>query len=123
MKVPFSDRYWHQYIYEYSGRRISIMAAERGKGSVNARIDLFRKLLWEERVFISNTNCPWTINMCRSIKRGRTVVGGIAKGDIHKHVFDAATYGLASECYEEVRRQVHMNTRRMKPSSLVSIPL
>lgn len=116
MKVPFSDRYWHQHIFQASGGKISLMAAERGKGSVKARIDLFRKLLFEQRIFFSRTNCPQSINMCKSLKAGKSMVAPIQKGSPHKHIFDAITYGVASELYDELNREIMMNLRKMRHS-------
>lgn len=126
MKVPFSDRYWHQHIFQASGGRIALMAAERGKGSVKARIDLFRKLLYEDRIFISRTRCPNTIQMCKSLKRGTSQVAPIQKGSPHKHVFDSLTYAVASELYDELNREIMLNIRSRKQEAegtLVSIGL
>lgn len=116
MRVPFSDRYWHQHIFQASAGKISLMAAERGKGSVRARIDLFRKLLYEDRIFFSRSKCPQTINMCKSIKRGTSQLAPIQKGSPHKHIFDALTYGVASELYDELNREIMMNIRAMRKS-------
>jgi hypothetical protein len=130
MKVPFSDRFWHQHIYAASGGKITLMAAERGKGSVQARIDLFRKLLYENRIFFSKTNCPSIIEMCKSIKKGTRVGELIARGSQHKHAFDAATYAIASELYDELSTEswdIMRNLRKMKQgkneASLVTVPL
>jgi hypothetical protein len=129
MKVPFSDRYWHQHIFQASGGKVALMAAERGKGSVRARIDLFRKLLYEERIFFSRTKCPATITMCKSIKRGTSQLAPIQKGSQHKHIFDALTYAIASELYDELNREIMANVRAMRTQgqkeegSLVTISL
>lgn len=109
MKVPFTDKMWHEEIMRVSGGLIRMQAADRGKGSVNARIDLFRKLLYDERIFINKNYCPVTIEMCKSIKGGKTQAGGIAKGSVHKHPFDATTYGLASECAHETQKSNLLN--------------
>lgn len=124
MKVPWSEKYWHQHIFQSSGGRITLMAADRGKGSVNQRIDLFRKLLYEERYFINRNFCPQTIQMCKSIRKGATSAGGIAKGSPHKHIFDAITYALASECYDEMAQSVRLMLRgKRDESTIVTIPM
>jgi len=124
MKVAFSDRYWHQHILEASGGRIAMVAAARGKGSVQQRIDLMRKLLFQERYFLSNDKCPQTNEMFKSLKKGTTAVGGIARGSVHKHVFDALTYALASECYDELETVNLNNLQRERiPTSLHTVSL
>jgi len=114
MKVPFSDRYWHQHIFQASGGKISLMAAERGKGSVKARIDLFRKLLYEDRIFFSKRFCQNCIQMCKSIKRDRNFEEKIQKGSIHKHAFDAVTYPIASELFDELNREIMLKIRNLR---------
>lgn len=125
MRVPFSDRYWHQHIFSASGGKISLMAAERGKGSVRARIDLFRKLLYENRLFISNRFCPKTIAMCKGIKKGHREGELIQKGNVHKHAFDSLTYAVSMELFDEMSQEVIFQLREMrgqkKGSSVVAV--
>ena len=130
MKVPFSDRFWHQLIFASSNGKISLMAAERGKGSVQVRIDLFRKLLYQGRIFFSKTNCPSTIEMCKSLKHGTRIGELIARGSPHKHIFDACTYAICSELYDELSTEswdIMRNVRKLKregrSGSLVTVPL
>jgi hypothetical protein len=130
MKVAFSDRYWHQWIYAASNGKISLQAAERGKGSVQARIELFRKLLYDGRIFFSKTNCPSVIEMCGSIKRGKRVGELIARGSIHKHAFDCVTYAISSELFDEMQSEswtLMANLRKMqrkgKDEGMVLVPL
>lgn len=101
MRVPFVDRLWATEIMIASGNRLPFVAAARGKGSIQVRIDLLRRLLYEERIFIS-AQCTNIIAMIKSIKRGTTAAGGIQRGSVHKHAFDALTYLLASECADEL---------------------
>lgn len=133
-----SNRYYHQIIYDASVMAIEdgtvsitqpiiLQAADRGPGSVEQRIDLWKRLLFDERVFFSAEKTPKLIQMNKSIKRSKTLSHGIQKGSPHKHVFDAASYLAASECYDELARQVMMNMRRLRrrdhESSLVSVPV
>lgn len=116
MKVPFSDRYWHQHIYDASGGMISLIAAERGKGSVAAGVDLVRKLLFEERLWIS-ARCVQSIDMFRSIRRGTSTISVIQKGSPFKHVLDAIRYWLQSECYDEMHRTNILNIKKTRVES------
>jgi hypothetical protein len=113
-KVPFLDRLWATEIMIASGNRVPFLAAARGKGSVQVRIDLLRRLLFEERLFICQSKCPNVIDMIKSIRRGTTAAGGIQRGSKWKHVFDALTYWLASECADELVTTLMNNLR--KPS-------
>lgn len=130
MRVPFSDRFWHQHIYQASGGKISLQAAERGKGTVNARIEIFRKLLYDGRLFFSKTNCPNAIEMCQSLKRGKRIGELIARGSVHKHIFDAITYAISAELFDEMASEswtLMANLRRKKMDkntpSFVNVPL
>jgi hypothetical protein len=121
MRVPFSDRYWHQHLHEASGGKITLMAADRPP--IAHRVDLFRKLLFEERLFFSAAKCPYSIEMCKSIRRGKSAVSVVERTCKEKHILDALTYALASECYDEMARSVRMNIRRRSENELVSCPL
>lgn len=129
MRIPFSQNFWHQEIRYLSGGKIAVQAAERGKGSVGMRIDLFRKLLFEDRVFFNNNFCEKTIEMVKGIRKGTTVAGGIQRGTPHKHPFDSLTYALASECTDELSQSIMQQIRNMKKqggddsSSLVSVKI
>lgn len=126
-KVPFTEKMWHGVVYELSRGLINFQAADRGKGSVNQRIDLFDRLLFENRVFFNRNFCPETIAMVKGIKKGKTAVGGIARGSPHKHAFDGVTYPIASECADELAKSIIQQIRQLRQekneSSLVSIPL
>lgn len=122
MKDPVSNRYHHQIVYEASpddtpGGRIELIAAARGRNSIQQRVDLWRKLLWEERAYLSRAFCPNLIDMCKSIKKGKTTLAPIEKGSRWKHVFDAATYLAASECYDEMMAMVMQLVKRRSETS------
>lgn len=125
MKEPRELKYYHQIIYEASGGEILLRAADRGAGTIRKRVALFRKLLFENRVFFNNARCPMGIEMCRAMRRGPTETQVIAKGSKFKHIFDAITYAIASESYEEMEDMVwnslKVKTNRDEPT-LVSIP-
>jgi hypothetical protein len=107
LRDPRFNLYHHQIVYQASpedtpGGRIQLIAAARGRDSVQQRVDLMRKVLWEERIFFSNTLCPATIEMLKSIRRGRSQLHTIEKGNPHKHIFDAIMYCVASESSGEM---------------------
>ena len=129
MRDPISNRYHHQIVYDACpedtpGGRIHLLAAARGKFSVQQRVDLMRKLLWEERIFFSNTYTPATIEMLKSIRRGKSSISPIERGSRHKHIFDAAMYPVASECYDEISQQIMQTMRKTSGASgFVSVPM
>lgn len=129
MRDAASNRYHHQIVYDASpedtpGGRIVLRAAARGKQSVQQRVDLMRKLLWEERIFFSATHTPGAIEMLKSIKRGKSALAPIERGNKHKHIFDAIMYAVASECYDEIAQQILATMRKNKSASgVVSISL
>jgi len=113
MKVPFAgDLYWHNFIYDLSGGKIVCMAAERGRGSVATRVDLFRKILWEDRIRISANKCPHGIQMIKSIRRGKTLGAVIDRASQWKHSFDSVSYPITSECCDELKKSVIVNYKK-----------
>jgi hypothetical protein len=121
VKIPFTDNFWHQSIHAASGGKIVLMAAERGRGSVAAGIDLLRKLLFERRILFSGTRCPHVINMLKSIKKGKTAASPVSAGSIWKHSLDGLRYGLVSELYDDMFTEVRGIMRKESGSSLVSV--
>jgi len=114
MKDIGSGKYYQQIIYEISQGEIELMGAEKKPGSLRAGIDLLRRLLWEERIWINNATCPVTIAAFKGIKRGKSDMAVIQKGTPHKHPIDAFRYLVQSECYDELERAVFLNFRKRK---------
>jgi hypothetical protein len=124
VKEPMGNRYLHQIIFDESpidtpGGPITLIAAERGKGSVAQKVELLRQLLFQRRIFFSRYKAPICIQMLKSIKRGRTALSVIDTASQYKHVFDALMYAIASECYDEIARMVA--TKRFKEDSYVPV--
>lgn len=129
MVSPESKKYFHQIIFEASvqllqegyddekGVRkpftiaapIILEAAPRGPGSVQQRVDLWSKLLFDERAYFSAEKCPFLINAIKSLKKGTNSVQVIQKGSKHKHSFDSASYLACSELQDELTRAVISN--------------
>lgn len=145
MKSPESDKYFHQIIYEASARYLKdgyygedgeyhefhigapilLETAPRGPGSVQQRIDLFQKLMFDERVWFSADKCPMLIQAIKSVKKGTNSVQVIQKGTPHKHSIDSATYLACAELRDELARAVIRNlvaTRKKSEGTLVSVP-
>lgn len=128
MKSPDSEKYFHQIIYEASAMAIErgdviitapiiLEAAARGPGSVQNRVDLFQKLLYDERAFFSAEKCPELIAAIKGLKRGTNSVQVIAKGSKHKHVWDAASYLASSELHSEMTKAVIRNVLNQRKAS------
>lgn len=100
-----SERYDHEIVYTASRGRIMLRAAEKGKNSVKARINLARRLLFYNRLVTSAT-CPAIANMFRGLKKGATLTQIIERNNRHKHIFDALTYAVASELPLEIETQL-----------------
>lgn len=96
-KEPIANRYHHEEVAEATGDAIILQGAEKAAGSVQVRIDILKKLLFEKRFYVSRHKCPQVIEMLQSIKPSRNGLQPIAKGSRYKHVFDAITYVLISE--------------------------
>lgn len=124
MREPTHSKFFHQLIFEASNGMINLMAADRGPGTVGQRVDLYRKLLFDDRLFFSRERCPWLIQSVKSLKRGTSEVAVIAKGQRWKHAWDASSYMVSSECYDELQKSVLMSLRKVKSgSTLVSVPV
>lgn len=125
MSEPLGGRYQHQLVAESSGGKIRLMAAMEGRRNnetVRQRIDLFRKLLFQGRTFFSAAKTPRAIEMCKGLKKGRGAFSTIQKDSKHKHVFDAGTYYIATECFEELNRNLLMGwEREHQPSGVVAV--
>lgn len=126
MKEPRGNRYYYQLIHAASGGEITLTAADRGPGSVRQRVDLWKRLLFENRLYFSADRCPQMIVMNKTIKRGVGEFATIQKQSSHKHVFDCASYPVASECYDEIEQAaitiLRQNRRDAAPDGLVSVP-
>lgn len=132
-----SSRFYHQIIFDESvlvmqrgeikvTAPIVLEAAPKGPGSVAHRIDLWRKFLFDERVFFSADRTPKLIQMNKSIKRGTSQLQLIAKGSRWKHVFDAASYLASGEFSEDLNRACIMNmikVRKKDASRVVTVDL
>lgn len=93
--------YHHQLIRQMTEGKIILQAADRSPGSIRQRVDITKKLLFEDRLFISRSRCPRLIESFQGLPPGKA--GAAIKKDSHfKHAFDACSYALVSEVYDEI---------------------
>ena len=91
----------HLIVLRTSDGKIQLRAAPKFPGSVRKRVDLTRRLLHENRLWVS-ANCKGTIDMFRLLRKGKAQTDFIADGSPHKHPFDSLSYPLISELVDEV---------------------
>lgn len=124
-----SARFWEQKFQEtaneaYRIRRIALRGAERGAGTLELRVDLAKRVLFENRILISRTRCPVLIQMFKSmppLKEGANVP---PKGHKLKHAFDGLFYGVAEESFDALASAIARTIKRgrgQSQSGLVSI--
>lgn len=124
MKEPKRNKYYHQLIAEASDGEIMLKAAERGPGTVQQKIDMMKRLMFENRIAFSNDMTPRAIKMCKALKKGTRENEPIQKGSIHKHSFDSIMYPVSEESYHEAGQKFYnLLSRRNNngESTLVSI--
>ncbi len=136
-----SKKYYHQLIWEasarfwtkkyeetqieaYKTRRFELVGADRGATSDRHRVDLAKRVLFENRIRVSRTRCPMIVQMFKALppkKEGEEVP---ATGHRLKHSFDSLMNVVAEESYDEgvsaVMRTVKLG-KRDQGSGLVSI--
>lgn len=92
--------YDHMIVALVSDGRIMLQASPKGRGSIFKRVDLLRRLLFQNRIYVS-ARCKETIKMLGSLKPGRSKMEPVEISDL-THVFDSLTYALAAELINEL---------------------
>ena len=111
---PASESMDYLEIQAYSHGRISLQGVEKPRFSVNARCRLLRRLLQQDRIFISDRCTEFT----KMLEHAQTDQKGDFVGNMHKHPFDAGTYPIYMECRYEL-----MDESSRKPNaSKILIP-
>lgn len=85
----------------YSKGRIQMQPVVKGEGSVRARLEMVRRMLFEERLFLS-AKCVRTVEMFRSLRKSRSQVAVVDRQSKWKHAFDALSYMLSGALPEEI---------------------
>lgn len=114
--------YDHQVVYQESQGRIILQAADRSPGSIKQRVVLNKKLLYEERMVISRSRCPNLIDSFQSLRKGKGNIA-VQTDSRFKHAWDAATYLLSGECYDEVTQPLKEFRTGNARTGVVSVPL
>lgn len=100
----------HAYVFNETKGKVILQAVAgpgghvgqgQGPGSVRQRLDLTRKLLFQNRLFVCRSRCPNLIDSFQSLRPGKA--GAVVeKNSKYKHAWDAGSYAWVSECYEEI---------------------
>ncbi len=90
----------HLIVMRASGGKIQLRAAPKFPGSVRKRVELVRRLLFENRIWIS-AKCKDTITMLRMLRKGKAQTEFVADSPF-RHPFDSMSYALMSELVDEI---------------------
>jgi Phage terminase large subunit len=90
-------------VYMASEGNILMRAAVKGAGSVMHRVNLAKRLIYENRLFFSIT-CTESIAWATYLRPGNSGSEPVAKDLRWRHIFDSATYAIAQEIPFEVER-------------------
>lgn len=111
--------YDHNIIAMQSSGEIMLSAAPKGKGSIFKRIDIVRRLLFQNRLFVS-ARCVKTIEMLGGICKGKSSVELVEDSPL-RHIFDSLSYALGAECFWEINEE--WSPRVGASSNIVSVKL
>lgn len=102
---------------------IVLMPADRSPGSLGPGIDLWNRLLFEERLYFSAEHCPRLIEANKGLRKPKTGSRLIQLGLPEKHSWDAARYLVTEELWKEMERDVSKSMRqgRRRETGVVSV--
>lgn len=97
------DDYDYLMVENVSRGKIRFTPATRAKAprTVRKRVEKFKSLLGEERILIS-AGCQNVIEMFQNLRKGRKELDFVARGQPYKHTFDALSYVIYSEMFEDL---------------------
>lgn len=95
------DTYAYLLVQAASEQRLILQGVNKAPGSVRIRVQLLKMLLANRRFKVS-AHCKHTIKMLKDLRKGTGRLNFIPDGDDNKHIFDAITYALIMECYDEL---------------------
>lgn len=123
MRGGLGNVYHHQLIRNITEGKIILQAADRRPGSIRQRVDLVKKLLYENRIFVCRSRCPHLIESFQGLPPGRA--GAVLNKESHfKHAFDSFSYAVVSECYDEILRSSTDSPNIKRASDrLVMVPM
>jgi hypothetical protein len=106
-----ADTYVYLQVQERSNNRIIFNSFGRAPGTIAQRLSLTKKLLFAKRMFVS-AQLNHMHDMLTRLRKSRIKTELIDPHAKEKHVFDAATYMLASESPMDLERRVSPVTNR-----------
>lgn len=115
-KSSMTGLYQAQVIYEASNGQIALQPAQKKSGSVSQQLDLVRKLLFNDRLYVSGMHCPRLIEAMKALPRGKNRAP-VDRNSRYKHIVDALRYGVSFVCYDEVSRNIYEQIRERKRAS------
>ena len=98
-------------VYQVTDGRIAMQPVAKIKGSIMARIQLTKRLLHENRLFVS-ASCKGTIDWLSFLRPGNRAGEKIATDLDCRHLADSAMYGIMSVVPIEVTREFYARTAR-----------
>lgn len=107
-----SDSYDELIVRDASDGKVVLHGVRKGKNSVKDRVSVLRKLLFQNRFFVS-ARCKHVIRMIEKLPPGKTNGEEVDGSSPHKHVFDALTYLLVNEAPMELVRKSQPTTARV----------
>lgn len=96
-----SDAPDHILVHRFSNGQIQLQGCPKTPKSISLRISLLRRLLTQNKIFISG-NCTAHVEMLKKLKKGTRVVDPIKRNDPYKHPFDSLTYALYGELIDDL---------------------
>jgi len=91
-----ADRSDAMTIYQASDNKIVMMSAKKGPGSIKQRINLVKRLLHGNRLYVS-ANCTNTVDWLRHLKKGKAANQPVNPDQDCRHCFDSGSYAIAQE--------------------------
>lgn len=118
LKNAHSKRSDCQEVYLYSEGEINLKPAEKGDGTVRQRINITRRLLSQDRIFVSARYARYIWDCLQGLKKGKTENQPVQKHSRYKHGWDCLTYPIQMLCYDEIQRMaIGRHVAKRKESS------
>lgn len=119
-----SNSYDAMEVARASNGRVVLEEDTRYPQSVGPRVRIMRKLLFEQRIFISAAKCPGLMESLQSLRQGKVKTDSLDdKSSRFKHCFDSVTYALSSFCHEELEQAIRFPLTKRLQGGLISMKL
>lgn len=125
--VAAADTYKHKVVYNASRGKIEFKAAAKGPNSVGHRFAMIRRLLAENRIYVSS-RCPQTIEAFRLIKKKTKgaaldeMGAGVDTHSKYKHAIDSLSYAILMDLGEEAMGEMVRHTKS-PPGAIVEVAM